>query len=100
MVNHTHNKVHGIQSAAYLVIVMAEDRMNSLNVSNQRAITTLLTLCLLVPPADNLCIQFEPRTDPKCADPGIFVRKREREKGRGQAQLIEKSPEELYANGI
>ena len=57
--------------------------MNSLNVSNQRAITTLLTLCLLVPPADILCIQFEPRTDPKCADPGIFVRKRERERGGG-----------------
>ena len=82
MVIRTHNKVHGIQSVAYLVIVMAEDRMNSLNVSNQRAITTLLTLCLLAPPADNLCIQFEPRTDPKCADPGIFVRKRERERER------------------
>ena len=81
MVIHTHNKVHGIQSVAYLV--MAENRMNSLNVSNQRAITTLLTLCLLAPPADNLCIQFEPRTDPKCADPGIFVRKRERERKGG-----------------
>ena len=64
--------------------------MNSLNVSNQRAITSLLTLCLLVPPADNLCIQFEPRTDPTCADPGLCVRKRG---VGGQAQLIERSPD-------
>ena len=70
--------------------------MNSLNVSNQRAITSLLTLCLLVPPADNLCIQFRPRTDPTCADPVVFVRKRERERGWGQTQLIEKSLEKLY----
>ena len=54
---------------------MAEDRINSLNVSNQRAITTISTLCMLVPPADNLSIHFGPRTDPTCAYPGIFVRK-------------------------
>ena len=53
---YTHNKVHEIKSIPYLV--MAEDRMNSLSVSNQRAITSLLTLCLLVPHADNLRIQF------------------------------------------
>ena len=52
---------------------MAEDRINYLNASKQKGITTTLTLCLLGPPADNPCIQFGPRTDPTYADPEIFV---------------------------
>ena len=64
-------------------LVVAQDRMNSLNVSNQRAITTLSTLCQLVPPVDNLCIQFGPWKDQTCAEPGIFVRKRKRGRDGG-----------------
>ena len=73
MVIYSRNKFRGIHSIAYLA--MAEDRINYLNVSNQRAITTLLTLCLLVRSVGNIFIHFGPRIDLTCADPGSFVRK-------------------------
>ena len=87
IVIYTHNKVHRIKSIAYLV--MAEERINYLNASKQRGITTTLTLCLLGPPADNLCIQFGPRADPTCADPEIFIRNGV---GRGTSPTDRKKP--------